>query len=80
MSSQPISVYYINCPINTPVYSIYNELLGYTNGYRARPTATSNGSVCLSLNPNMNDINCKNTVWISNIGKFIVGFGIKLCN
>ena len=80
MSSQPIPVYYIDCPINTPVYSVDNELLGYTDGYRARPTLTSKGSICLSLNPNMNNINRKNTVWISNTGKFIVGFGIKLCD
>ena len=38
----------------------------------------SNGFIC--LNHNMNDINRKNTVWISNTGKFIVGFGIKLCD
>ena len=48
MHNEPVLVYYIDCPVNTPVYDRDNRLIGYTDGYRARPTATSNGSICLS--------------------------------
>tara|TARA_B100001093_G_scaffold479530_1_gene508585 strand:+ start:659 stop:1006 length:348 start_codon:yes stop_codon:yes gene_type:complete len=51
MHIEPVLVYYIDCPVNTPVYDRDNRLIGYTDGYRARPTATTNGSICLSSKP-----------------------------
>ena len=51
MHIEPRQIYYIDCPINTPVYSRDNRLIGYTDGYKARPTGLSNGSICLSQEP-----------------------------
>ena len=59
MHIEPRQVYYIKCPVNTPVYDRDNRLIGYTDGYRTRPTATTNGSICLSSKPIKKCSRCK---------------------
>ena len=59
MHIDPKEVYYIDCPVNTPVYTIDNRLIGYTDGYKARPTNLSSGSICLSLEPMKECSRCK---------------------
>ena len=84
MHNEPVQVYYIDCPVNTPVYSRENKLIGYTDGFKARPTATSNGSICLSTIPiTENSIDKtievdKQLIWLQGRGVYIVGIGIKL--
>ena len=84
MHNEPIQVYYIDCPVNTPVYGRENKLIGYTDGFKARPTATSNGSICLSTIPiTENSIDetieiDKQLIWLQGRGVYIVGIGIKL--
>ena len=84
MHNEPVQVYYIDCPVNTPVYSRENKLIGYTDGFKARPTATSNGSICLSTIPiTENSIHetievDKQLIWLQGRGVYIVGIGIKL--